>query len=421
MYRNLFTILYCLGALAFACLLVSSATLLDAAENGDIRDIAERFVRQVGERDTNAILQSYPMTDEFRAAVPNADKVIGWAREIDRIFGRLGNVVDSEIVEHQNLGLRSVELYYQGTKRPARLRVTFSGTTIAGFHYHVWEEGYATREPTRGKLPGIFIIWGFILIPMLIISLFLLNGKGAFLIAGYNTMSKEEQAKYDEKAVCRCTGGFLLAMTFVLLLVPIGIHTETIWLSLCVIPISAFATIGLLIYSNTGDRFLKQDVEKEKREESFLDRTLYSRSVQNYIGWLGAIVVFGGLVLAFFTPVLLFTGEQDPTVEIIDSSIKISGRYGLKIDFSEITDISLMEKTISSIGLTRSTFGYGTSTTQKGYFRSDMYGSVLLFTRTKSLPTIHIARDDKADVFLNFSNNEATRTLYNDMKTAFAK
>ena len=134
--------------LLVVCLIMSSATYLSAVENDDIRNIAERFVCQVAERDTNAIFQSYLMSDEFRAGMPNTDTVIGWASGIDRLFGRLGDVKESEIVEHHDLGLRSVYLYYQGRKRPAKIWVTFSGTTIAGFHYNLWEEGVAKREPT---------------------------------------------------------------------------------------------------------------------------------------------------------------------------------------------------------------------------------------------------------------------------------
>jgi len=164
------------------------------------------------------------------------------------------------------------------------------------------------------------------------------------------------------------------------------------------------------------NRFPQKGIEK-KRGESFLDRTLYSRSVQGYIGWLPVFLLFGSFLVL---PVSLIIGERDSIVEIIDSNIKISGRYGLTIDFSEITDISLMEDRIGVIGITRRTFAYGTSTTQKGRFESSRYGSVLLYTRANSSPTIHIKREGKEDVFLNFGNNEATRTLYNEMTTAFA-
>lgn len=35
--------------------------------------------------------------------------------------------------------------------------------------------------------------------PMLIIGILLYGGKAWFLLAGYNTMSREEKAKWDEK------------------------------------------------------------------------------------------------------------------------------------------------------------------------------------------------------------------------------
>ena len=52
----------------------------------------------------------------------------------------------------------------------------------------------------------VFIIFGIIIALMIVMSVFLLNGKGAFLIAGYNTMSKKRKALYDEKAMCRFAG-----------------------------------------------------------------------------------------------------------------------------------------------------------------------------------------------------------------------
>ena len=42
------------------------------------------------------------------------------------------------------------------------------------------------------------------------ISVLFFMGKGSFLIAGYNTASKAEKAKYDEKKVCRFTGMTIL-------------------------------------------------------------------------------------------------------------------------------------------------------------------------------------------------------------------
>ena len=38
------------------------------------------------------------------------------------------------------------------------------------------------------------------------------KGKGAFLIAGYNTMSKEKKARYDKNALCRFMGKLMFAL-----------------------------------------------------------------------------------------------------------------------------------------------------------------------------------------------------------------
>jgi len=52
----------------------------------------------------------------------------------------------------------------------------------------------------------------------MVLSIFLFNGKGKWLIAGYNTASKEEQKKYDEKKLCK-GAGFICVVCSVLLCV----------------------------------------------------------------------------------------------------------------------------------------------------------------------------------------------------------
>ena len=62
-----------------------------------------------------------------------------------------------------------------------------------------------------------WIIWvGFVI--FLVISIMLLSGHGSGLISGYNTSSKKEKAKYNEKKLCKTTG-FGMAVIAVLILV----------------------------------------------------------------------------------------------------------------------------------------------------------------------------------------------------------
>ena len=65
-------------------------------------------------------------------------------------------------------------------------------------------------------------------------GIFLLCGKGKWLIAGYNTLSKEERKKYNEKKVCRAAGAicviccvFLCAICYMGYEVDSGMMSET--------------------------------------------------------------------------------------------------------------------------------------------------------------------------------------------------
>ena len=51
-----------------------------------------------------------------------------------------------------------------------------------------------------------------------IIGVILLTGHGADLIAGYNTSSKEEKSKYDEKKLCRIAGAGMVIVALLILI-----------------------------------------------------------------------------------------------------------------------------------------------------------------------------------------------------------
>ena len=93
---------------------------------------------------------------------------------------------------------------------------------------------------------------------IIILSIILLMGRGSFLIAGYNTMPKEEKEKYNTPALCKFIGKIFLVLGLVVIswgfinLVP---NNAWLW------AISVVAFIGLIIfaivYTNTGNRFRK--------------------------------------------------------------------------------------------------------------------------------------------------------------------
>lgn len=103
---------------------------------------------------------------------------------------------------------------------------------------------------------GITIIVTVMLV-FVLLGIILSSGKGASLIAGYNTMSEEEKANYDEKALSKFVGKLMFAISFALLFMLIGILYEVNWgFAISVILIIVF-TVSSVIYLNTSPRFRK--------------------------------------------------------------------------------------------------------------------------------------------------------------------
>ena len=60
--------------------------------------------------------------------------------------------------------------------------------------------------------------WVFYLVAAVFagIAVLLLSGRGAWLIAGYNTAPEKEKQRYDPKRLCRVTGGGMAVLTVLL-------------------------------------------------------------------------------------------------------------------------------------------------------------------------------------------------------------
>ncbi|GGE58930.1 DUF3784 domain-containing protein [Priestia taiwanensis] len=97
-----------------------------------------------------------------------------------------------------------------------------------------------------------------IAIPFLIFAIILSRGKGAFLLAGYNTMSDEEKAQYDEVALCKFMGKIMYGISFNIVLFAISQMLENQLLLIIAIILFAILLIFTFVYPNTGNRFKKK-------------------------------------------------------------------------------------------------------------------------------------------------------------------
>lgn len=97
------------------------------------------------------------------------------------------------------------------------------------------------------------------LIPMvlvavcLLIAIFLLSGRGGWLIAGYNAMTPEEKAQWNKKALCRAVGVYMLmvaVMTFFM-----ALWDEITWMPWVYVGVILAGTAVLMVFVNRSPRF----------------------------------------------------------------------------------------------------------------------------------------------------------------------
>ena len=248
------------------------------------------------------------------------------------------------------------------------------------------------------------IIFGSIIALMLVMALFFLAGRGANLIAGYNTLSDAQRANYDEKALCRFVGWLLIAICASMGIVWAGTHFGVSWAIWVGIALMTALPIAGAVYANTGNRFMKKDAPPEA-----LDTTKkICRRTMIVVGVISAVILIG-------VGALFVSGEREPRVVIHQDSIRIHAMYGLEVNLANISEITLLEQTMREIGPGRRTNGYATGNTLRGHFTSGT-----LFVSANSSPTIRIEQVRGPNIYISLRDSQATRALYSELAAAVA-
>ena len=93
-----------------------------------------------------------------------------------------------------------------------------------------------------------WLIW-ILIIVLFAISVTLLSGHGSWMIAGYNTATKEEKAKYYEKRLCRTMGGGMAVIT--VLLFVMGMYELPVEFAYVAIGIICVDVFVIMVLSST--------------------------------------------------------------------------------------------------------------------------------------------------------------------------
>jgi len=227
-------------------------------------------------------------------------------------------------------------------------------------------------------------------------------GKGSFLIAGYNTASKAEQAKYDEKKLNRVMGAGMSMIA--LLLIPGAVYEDAlpvVWVWVMGIGM-LLVVAGILILSNTICKAKEPQAVAETPE----DQRRHKRGL--------IISVAASAVICLIVLFVLLTGNI--AAEIDGQLLRINASYWMdgQIDLSEVTAVDYTED--FSVG--KRTNGWGSIRIQAGNFRNSELGAYQLYAYTECHAYIVLDTPDGA-VVLNAENEAETQKLYEEISGLF--
>lgn len=232
---------------------------------------------------------------------------------------------------------------------------------------------------------------------MFVLSIILLSGRGSWLIAGYNTMSKEQQNKYDSKKLTRATGIMSIITSLALLALAFSFLNAIVFLIILFISVTI-----TIIYTNKY--CLKPDSDNEETD-LIIDKGKGSLlDIKTMIGIGFAIIVF------LLVGVSMYFSSKPPVYTISNGTLIISTQFGEKVNLSEIQsvqlkdDLPVIESKINGLGL---------GSIRKGKFSSDI-GNVTLYIDSSKPPFIYIKTTSEL-IILNDQSKSKTETLFNEL------
>lgn len=211
--------------------------------------------------------------------------------------------------------------------------------------------------------------------------------KWDWLIAGYNTMSKEKKQGVDIEGLRNFLGNSMFIIAGIFL---VGFVFALLELRNSVIAAFIIATIYFMFMAIYAQRFNKNKADQRK-------------------GVVVMLVVFV-ITAALIVPLFLY-GGQDNEILVSDQEIKIKGMYGTTLANEDLLDVQLVDQIPRILARTN---GYAAGTVRKGNFKLEELGNVKLYLMSDQGPYL-IIQDKKTYYIVNFGDGQTTQTLYEEI------
>lgn len=247
-----------------------------------------------------------------------------------------------------------------------------------------------------------WLMWGIVIL-FAALSILFICGKGSFLIAGYNTASAKEKARYDEKKMCQITGiGMAIITLFLIIMILFkekapGVAVSLMLLGTIAVVIVCLALSNIICVRKNAE--ITPEMLSESKEEIQKQEEI-NRKVSIGIG-ITMVVIFA------IVGVLLSTG--DVKVVLNENSMEIDASYvGDKVlDYSEIKEVSFEDNFQfgSRVG------GWGSFKLNEGRFKNTEFGRYTLYAYIKCRSVV-VMQTEEDTIVVNAESREKTEKLY---------
>jgi hypothetical protein len=201
-----------------------------------------------------------------------------------------------------------------------------------------------------------------------------------WLISGFATRSKEEQAQLITNGLPQRTGKLLISTSVgLLLLLPLALSSFKYAIEVQFGFMILFLLGGLIYLS-------KYEVPNKRKRSYMISISLF-------------VIVIGSLSY------LSFLGNQDYQFIIKNDRFEITGMYGDEWKFESIKEVELLKEMPK---VTSKQNGFGTSTMSKGVFSVKGHGSSLLFIKKGASSKILYIETEEKKIFINGKDTNET-------------
>lgn len=248
------------------------------------------------------------------------------------------------------------------------------------------------------------VVFWIVIGVLFVCAAILLSGRGSWMLAGYNTASREEKSRYDQKKLTRSVGIALLVID--LATVPLAFVRSTTYILFYTVFVIV-SVIALMVYVNT--KCLVPGAPSVTKTGASGKRNIVITFV--------IIVIMLAVIAGSF--LMAQSGGKPPvyTLSADSSAFTIDSMYGLTIDTATIQSVELKPTLPDNL---KRTNGYGgIGTVLKGYCSSAI-GDVLVFIDTSKSLFLYITTPTEV-IILNGETDAETEHLYDALNKAVKK